>query len=154
MSPVWRSHQEHLLADDPVLHRRRESLARVGEAVGGSHELSSYAEWIDFDDYMLYDEEKREMARMNVVHTNAVKHQFDNWRSPFCLNCHGCIPDTQYHRFGAVEPSCADAIELTTMLRPFYAALDKNQLLADQTLLIPVIGHNIAQALGLQCRAV
>ncbi|EGZ08701.1 hypothetical protein PHYSODRAFT_305612 [Phytophthora sojae] len=61
MTPIWvQSHKEMEFTPDTTLRSKRHSLAVVDEAAKASHLINmqaSYSRWIEYDDFMLIDEE-------------------------------------------------------------------------------------------------
>ncbi|OWY90792.1 LOW QUALITY PROTEIN: hypothetical protein PHMEG_00040918 [Phytophthora megakarya] len=95
-------------------------------------------------------------ARRTVLHTNAVKNRFDARWPDTCAVCEQgnatnsatLTPDTQDHRFGLSLPKCSDVVKLQDRLTTMYYAIEREQWLPDQSVLLPAISDTIAAATG------
>ncbi|KAG1697096.1 hypothetical protein DVH05_017482 [Phytophthora capsici] len=161
----WLQFDSFLVLDDedrPVigntlsyLYERANAAVRSGWIARQSHKQSSRRTVTPDEISMIYTEGWTEAsrrfywrARMNLLHTNAVKHRFDARWSDSCVLCDDGCTDTQDHRFGLGDQSCVEVTELDAMLSETYYKLDQQHLLPDQSILIPTIGHHIAMAVG------
>ncbi|KAK1947771.1 Zinc phosphodiesterase ELAC protein 2 [Phytophthora citrophthora] len=187
---VWvQSHKEH-----------EQAFACVDSYAKASHcqvMVESYSTWMDFDHYLLLDDELRpvvgntlqylfdraqadlrrgwiekqsrmppsrhtmttdeipltntEEARMNILHTNSVKHKFDHRWPETCLLCDSGDRDTQDHRFGLEQP-CPEVVQLESMLTDLYYRLDQEYFFPDQSILLPSLGHDAAKRVAAPTR--
>ncbi|OWZ05981.1 hypothetical protein PHMEG_00021830 [Phytophthora megakarya] len=198
------SYKKHEYTADILLRRQRQALAYVDSYAKASHSqvmVESYSTWIDFDHYLLLDDELRPVvgntpqylydraqadfrrgwiekqsqkppsrhtmttdevpmtnteewtdalrrfywrARMNILHTNSVKHNFDQRWPETCLLCDSGDRDTQDHRFGLEQP-CPEVVQLESMLTDLYYRLDQQYFLPEQSIMLPSLGHDAAK---------
>ncbi|OWY97384.1 hypothetical protein PHMEG_00032099 [Phytophthora megakarya] len=135
-----------LLDEEPLL-----SFGTVANYLNDRHYKDGHRKWIrrqrlHDETYHTMAEDELEMrrAKMNVLHTNAAKHQFDSHWPVQCVNCSNRTVDTQHHRFGFTEQWCSYCQTLTDLPQNEYSVLERQVLLPDQAVLIPSIGHQYA----------